>query len=74
MTAYTVNNTQDGNPYYAGKVRQDGAWVIERSDAEAGVLEFANPSNNPGQVNGYGAAWTNRTRLHYGPIETLTHI
>lgn len=77
MTArakYTVNNTQDGTPYYAGKVSQDGMWVVERSDPEAGVLEFANPSNNPDQVNGYGVAWGNRTRLQYGPFEALTGI
>jgi hypothetical protein len=71
---YTVNNTQDGNPYYAGKVRPDGMWVIERTDSELGVLEFASPTNNPGQVNGYGVAWAAREALVYGPFHTAVNL
>ena len=30
LEAYAVNNVADGAPLYVGKVRADGAWVIEK--------------------------------------------
>lgn len=69
---YTINNVQEGNPQFAGKVCPDGAWIIERTTS--GVLEFANVSNNLGQTNGYGAAWGNRAQLNYGPFSSLNNV
>jgi hypothetical protein len=71
---YVVNNTHDGDPYYAGKVRPDGMWVIERTDLSLETIAFASPLNNPGQVNGYGVAWTARDTLSYGPFRAAVEI
>lgn len=73
LEAYAVNNVQDGNPLYIGKVRADGFWVIEKYDSAAGSLSYANWSNNP-STSGYGAAWTSRAALTYGGFETLQGV
>jgi hypothetical protein len=73
LEAYAVNNVQDGNPLYIGKVRSDGNWVIEKYDTTAGTLSYANFSNNAGTA-GYGTAWTQRLSLVYGGFETLTGV
>ena len=73
LEAYAVNNVEDGSALYVGKVRADGAWVIEKYDSAAGTLGYANWSNNLGVV-GYGSAWTARASLVYGGFETLTGV
>lgn len=73
LEAYAVNNVQDGAPLYIGKVRADGAWVVEKYDSTAGTLSYANWSNNPG-TSGYGSAWTARASLVYGGFETLQGV
>lgn len=73
LEAYAVNNVQDGTPLYIGKVRADGAWVIEKYDSGAGSLSYANRSNN-GATGDYGTAWTNRAALTYNGFEALTGV
>lgn len=71
---YAVNNVLDGALRYVGKVRQDGAWIIERCDAQTGGWTYANVSNNPSQVGGYGAAWAAAATLTYGAFNTLSGV
>lgn len=69
--AYSVNNVEDSEPLYVGKITPSGVWFIQRFTASTGVMEYANASNNTG-VSGYGVAWTGRAALTYSPFEAIT--
>ena len=70
---YFVNNVEDANPLYVGKVSQEGFWLIQRYNQTTGVITYANRSNNPSIVD-YGSSWTQRATLTYAAFETLTEI
>ena len=70
---YLVNNFEDGDPLYVGKVQADGNWLLERFSTTTGIKDYANRSNNTSTTS-YGMAWTNRAALTYGGFETLTGV
>lgn len=72
LEAYAVCNVEDAVPLYVGKVREDGAWVVQRYGAD-GTMGYANVSNN-GAISGYGSAWTQRASLTYGTFNLLTGV
>lgn len=73
LAAYAVNNVEDSNPLYVGKVRSDGNWVVERYDTTDGTYRYANHSNNQATI-GYGAAWTTRASLTYSLFDQLAGL
>jgi hypothetical protein len=73
LDAYALNDLLEGTPMYMGKAKIDGTWLIQRFNSSTGEMRYANVSNNGG-VTTYSSAWTNRTTLTYGLIQTLTGI
>ena len=70
---YTVNNVEEGDTLYAGKVARGGVWLVLRYVAATGVVDYANQSNNVATTT-YGDAWTNRASLTYAAYETLNGL
>ncbi len=72
LSGYALNDLQDGEPMFIGKVKSDATWLIQKFTGGA-VMSYANLSNNPG-VYAYADAWTSRATLNYGAFETLTGV
>lgn len=73
LSAYAVNNFIDGSPMYVGKVRADGAWLIQKYSTSTGEMVYANVSNNI-SVTTYAAAWSGRASLTYSVFQNLTGV
>jgi hypothetical protein len=73
LAPYALNNLEDADIMYVGKVSPDGKWLVQQFGKTTGVMTYANFSNNPA-VSGYAAAWTGRAGLTYGTYETLTGV
>jgi len=70
---YVVNNVQEGDTLYAGKIASSGAWLVLRYVAATGVVDYANRSNNA-DVSAYADAWTGRAGLTYAAYQTLVGV
>lgn len=73
LSPYALNNLDDVDPMYIGKVTADGRWLVQRFGKTTGIMVYANVSNNASVTN-YAAAWTGRAGLVYGAFESLTGV
>lgn len=73
LAPYALNNLQDTDPMYIGKVTKDGLWLVQQFGQVSGVMTYANASNNA-TITTYADAWTNRESLSYGQFQTLTGV
>jgi hypothetical protein len=71
--SYQVNNLEDSDPLYVGKVKTDGVWLIEKFIESTGAKTYANLSNN-GSIADYTDAWTNRATLTYNRYDEITGV
>lgn len=72
LDAYLLNNFEDAEPTYIGKVKSDGAWLIQKYTS-AGVMLYANSSNNLA-ITSYPDAWDARATLFYDQFQLLTAV
>jgi hypothetical protein len=70
---YALNDFLDGDPLYLGKVKADGAWLLQKFSSTTGEMRYANVSNNAG-VTTYASAWSGKAGLTYGLFQTLTGV
>ena len=73
LAPYALNNLEDADPMYIGKVTKDSVWLVQKFGKTSGVMTYANVSNNAA-VTTYADAWTNRAALTYGAFQTLTGV
>lgn len=73
LAPYALNNLDNVDPMYVGKVTIDGRWLVQRYGKTTGVMTYANASNNPSTAT-YAAAWSGRGGLNYGTFESLTGV
>lgn len=73
LAPYALNNLDDVDPMYIGKVISDGRWLIQRFGKVTGVMTYANVSNNPTTTT-YSDAWAGRVGLVYGTFQSLTGV
>lgn len=73
LTPYALNNLEDADPMYIGKVLPDGRWLLQKFGKTSGVMTYANVSNNP-SISDYSSAWTARASLNYGTYQSLTGV
>jgi hypothetical protein len=73
LDTYALNNLEDAETTYIGKVTASGSWLLQRYNQSTGTMTYANISNNPG-VASYTTAWVGRAGLVYGGFETLTGV
>lgn len=71
--SYQVNNIEDSDPLYVGKVKVGGIWLIEKFVESTGEKTYANHSNN-GSISNYTDAWTNRATLTYNRYDEITGV
>jgi hypothetical protein len=71
--SYQVNNIEDADPLYVGKVKTGGIWLIEKFVESTGEKTYANHSNN-GSIADYTDAWTNRATLTYNRYNEITGV
>lgn len=72
LDAYALNHLEDAEPTYIGKAKSDGTWLVQKYTS-AGVMLYANASNNPGVTN-YPDAWAARAALAYAQFQVLTGL
>jgi hypothetical protein len=73
LQAYATNDFEDAEPFYAGKEKLDGTWLVIKLTEATGAIRYANASNNP-TVADYTAAWAARASLVYGIYEAITGV
>jgi hypothetical protein len=73
LAPYALNNLEDADTMYIGKVVPDGRWLVQRFGKTTGVMVYANSSNNAA-VATYADAWTSRASLNYGSYESITGV
>ena len=73
LAPYALNNLEDTDPMYVGKVQPDGRWLMQRYGKTTGEMLYANASNN-GAVANYAAAWAARATLDYTYFQNLTGV
>ena len=72
LAGYVLNNLQDGEPLYVGKVSISGDWVIQKFVNGADMFYANRASNNA--YNDYVSAWTAKTSLAYSRFEELKDL
>lgn len=73
ISAYALNNFENGTTLYLGKVKSDGTWLLQKYDQGTGVMRYANESNNAG-VTTYASAWSGKSGLTYNEFQVLTGV